>query len=101
MPGSSAWKFVALKIACCGSPLLLLLIASGAVAIVDLATGVTAVALVAAGWVLWRRRRACAREVPQQAQQSSHRHAGGRHSRAGDVKQSPSTAPLVKHREPH
>ena len=80
MPGPSAWKFVAFKIACCGSPLLLLLVASGAVAIVDLVTGVAALALVAASWVLWRRRRACACEVPPGAPQPPHRHAGGRRS---------------------
>jgi uncharacterized membrane protein len=55
------------KIACCGSPLLILLVASGAVAVVDLALGVAAVALVVLGWTLWRRRRACACEVPQAA----------------------------------
>jgi hypothetical protein len=66
------WKFVAFKIACCGSPLLILLVASGAIAVVDLALGAAAIALVLAGWLLWRRRRACACEVPAPQQRHDH-----------------------------
>jgi Flp pilus assembly protein TadB len=66
---SRMWKFAAFKIACCGTPLLILLVASGAIAVVDLALGAAAVALAVAAWLLWRwRRRACACEVPQQQQ---------------------------------
>ncbi|HEV2060419.1 MAG TPA: hypothetical protein VGR11_13775 [Solirubrobacteraceae bacterium] len=60
---SALWKPAALKMACCGGPLLVLLVASGtgAGAGVDVALGAALLGLVAGGWLLWRRRRACAR----------------------------------------
>lgn len=56
---SAIWKLGALKMVCCGGPLLILLVASGAVAVVDVALGAAVLGLVV-GWLLWRRRRACA-----------------------------------------
>ena len=50
-------KLIVLKVACCGTPLLVLgLIASGAVAAVDLAIGSAVLGLALIVWVLWRRR---------------------------------------------
>lgn len=62
---SAIWKLAALKTVCCGGPLLILLVASGAVAVVDVALGAAVLGLVVVGgWLLWRRRRACACELP-------------------------------------
>lgn len=71
---SAMRKLIVLKVACCGTPLLVLgLIASGAVAAVDLAIGSAVLGLALIVWVLWRRRpsRVCkARNTPAGAQPS-------------------------------
>jgi hypothetical protein len=59
------WKVAIFKIACCGTPLLVLLVASGALAVVDVAVGAVAVGLAIGGWLLWQHRRACACEIPE------------------------------------
>ncbi len=88
----SVWKFAAFKIACCGSPLLILLVASGAVAVVDLALGTAAVALAVVGWILWRRRRHCACDVPQSPRGHQHRRAPAPPRRVNGVDRSSSPA---------
>ncbi len=91
---SSVWKFAAFKIACCGGPLLILLVASGAVALVDLALGAAAVALAVVGWILWRRRRQCACDVPQSPREYQHRRAPAPPRRVNGADRSPSPAAL-------
>lgn len=58
-------RFLLIKLACCGGPLLVLAVVSGALALVDAALGVAAIGLVVLAVVLYQRQRGSTCDVPE------------------------------------
>lgn len=90
MEGKSLAWLVGLKAVCCGVPLVFVAVASGALALVDVAVGLTVLLALGGLLLVGRRRARFAQQVPQTARASrvttgSRTRAGSQVDREGDL----------------